>query len=48
MMGIPIKNRGEHEIFADFLRIAGDKHVYHQSNMNNHPNIINSIRKHLY
>ena len=26
-----IKNRGEHEIFADFLRTAVDKHGYHLS-----------------
>ena len=49
MVGSPSKNRGEHEIFADFLRTAGDKHGYHLSSMNNHhPNIINSITKHRY
>ena len=49
MMGSPSKNRGEHEIFADFLRTAGDKHGFHLSNMNNHPpNIINSVRKRRY
>ena len=41
--------RGEHGIFADFLRTAGDKHGFHLSNMNNHhPNIMNSIRKRRY
>ena len=46
-IGSPSKNRGEHQIFADLLRTADDKHGYHLSNMNNHhPNIINLIRKH--
>ena len=49
MVGSPSKNRGEYEIFEDFLRTAGDKHGYYISNMNNHhPNIINSIRKRRY
>ena len=42
---VPVKNRGEHEIFANFLRTAGDKHGFQLSNMNNHhPKIMNSIR----
>ena len=46
---VPVKNRGEHEIFADFLRTASYKNSYHLSNMNNHySNIINSIRKRRY
>ena len=49
MVGSPVKNLGEHGIFADFLRTAGDKHGFHPSNMNNHlPNIMNSIRKRRY
>ena len=44
-----MKNHGEDELFADFLRTAGDKHGYHQYNMNNHhPKVIDSIGKHLY
>ena len=43
---VPVNNRGEHKIFPDFLRPAGDKHGYHLSNMNSLDpiNIINSIR----
>ena len=49
MVEVPVKNRSEHGIFADFLRTAGDKHGFHLSNMNNHhPNIMNSIRKRRY
>ena len=46
---VPVKDSGEHEIFADFLRSAGDKHGYHLSYMkNHHPGMINLIRQRWY